>query len=443
MRKSLIVSIVFVLYSVSGYCQDTIVLQPGPDEGKDAKTRLLSPDTNYGNGNDLTAHATSVLGPNISRSYFYFDLSFIDESTPIARAYLSLYIDAGLPNYPPGQSGSNESYIEMIIEDWDEHLITYNNAPSATTENQVYLPESTHNLQNYDSIDVTVLVQEMIANPGADFGFMLRLITEEPVRTLCFASSDYGIDSLRPKLTIIKDCGMPVSAFSYEREGDSFHFIDESDSAGSWHWDFGDGSLSNLQNPVYQYLEYGKYQVCLTVDNECGSSEYCDTINYCALSNAYFQYSISGDTVNFINLSAYSDSWYWDFGDGYGTTIENPFHYYNEPGLYTVCLTAENECGTNDFCDTLNLTGIDDPAEDKLSVVMFPNPSHGKLNLRIEGNHIEIDLVRIYDITGKEVYKINGPLHTAFNIGSLKEGIYLVRIFSDKRVSTKKLQLIY
>ncbi len=33
----------------------------------------------------------------------------------------------------------------------------------------------------------------------------------------------------------------------------------------SWYWDFGDGSNSTQQNPVYQYAQSGIYQVCLEV----------------------------------------------------------------------------------------------------------------------------------------------------------------------------------
>jgi len=425
------------------FSQDTIVLQPGPEDGIDAKSRYLSPDQNYGNARDITAHATDYLGPNVSRSYIYFDLSFIPVNSEILDARLSLYIQSDLPNYPPGQAGENASVLQRIIESWHEMQLTFNNTPEATELDQVYLQQSTYDLQNYEDIDVTSLVQYMVSNPDMNFGFRLKLLTEIANRTLCFASSDYEKSQYRPKLFIIVKCDMPVPQFSYSRVEDTYYFIDESDSAENWHWDFGDENFSNLQNPEHSYSQYGKYNVCLQIENECGTSQFCDSLNYCPLATSYFQYSASGDTVNFINLSNDANSWYWDFGDGYGSNVENPFHYYNEPGVYVVCLIAENECGTDEFCDTLNLTGINDLGEDELNITMFPNPSHGKLNLRIAGNRTEIDLVKIYDITGKEVYEIDGPLHAAIDIGSLKVGIYLVRIFSDERVSTMKLHLIY
>ncbi|HEX73065.1 MAG TPA: PKD domain-containing protein, partial [Candidatus Hydrogenedentes bacterium] len=45
-----------------------------------------------------------------------------------------------------------------------------------------------------------------------------------------------------------------------------------------------------------------------------------------------------------INMSALCPirTWDWDFGDGGGSTDENPVHVYTQPGTYTVSLTVSN-----------------------------------------------------------------------------------------------------
>ncbi len=57
----------------------------------------------------------------------------------------------------------------------------------------------------------------------------------------------------------------------------------------SWHWNFGDGTTSTLQNPAHNYAQSGTYVVCLTV--VCGvntvgtppyTSVFCDTIHHAA-----------------------------------------------------------------------------------------------------------------------------------------------------------------
>ena len=61
----------------------------------------------------------------------------------------------------------------------------------------------------------------------------------------------------------------------------TFHFIDYSSyNPISWTWDFGDGTSSNLQNPVHTYAAAGTYVVCLTTADSSGcSSNYCETIS--------------------------------------------------------------------------------------------------------------------------------------------------------------------
>src|SRR5690554_3658040 len=60
-------------------------------------------------------------------------------------------------------------------------------------------------------------------------------------------------------------------------ENKDIHFMDQSvDNGGtpiaSWHWDFGDGQSSIVQNPVHAYASPGNYEVILTVTNECNCS---------------------------------------------------------------------------------------------------------------------------------------------------------------------------
>ncbi len=42
----------------------------------------------------------------------------------------------------------------------------------------------------------------------------------------------------------------------------------------SWEWDFGDGSISALQNPAHLYNSFGNYEVVLTVTDNAGCANY-------------------------------------------------------------------------------------------------------------------------------------------------------------------------
>ena len=49
------------------------------------------------------------------------------------------------------------------------------------------------------------------------------------------------------------------------------------------------------------------------------------------------------------NLSFGATDYFWDFGDGVGTsTEEEPIYYYTEPGIYDVYLWVANEYGCAD-----------------------------------------------------------------------------------------------
>ena len=70
-------------------------------------------------------------------------------------------------------------------------------------------------------------------------------------------------------------------------------------------------------------------------------------------------------TITFTNTSQNATTWQWDFGDGNGSTEENPSHEYIESGEYTVTLTATGPGGENSFSlpilitsDPVAITGV-------------------------------------------------------------------------------------
>jgi len=91
-------------------------------------------------------------------------------------------------------------------------------------------------------------------------------------------------------------------------------------------WDFGDGNISNEENPVHIYDAAGEYLVSLTIHdsiNGCESSisqpVFVD-VNDTTLCYADFTYELSEDNnkqVFFTDMSSPNiDYWFWYFGDG-------------------------------------------------------------------------------------------------------------------------------
>ncbi len=70
-----------------------------------------------------------------------------------------------------------------------------------------------------------------------------------------------------------------VAGFSSSISNDEVTFSDQSVNATSWAWDFGDGSLDSIANPVHTYTASGNYTVTLIVTDGCTSDTLTETVN--------------------------------------------------------------------------------------------------------------------------------------------------------------------
>lgn len=121
-----------------------------------------------------------------------------------------------------------------------------------------------------------------------------------------------------------------------------------------WYWSFNDktGSHSSLQNPEFQYDTSAVYKPKLIVESIHGC---VDSIVLPVNIPPPPQVDFDADRYKgckplCVNFSDYSFSskdpiknWEWTFGDGNGTSTQNPYHCYTEAGIYTVSLTVETQ----------------------------------------------------------------------------------------------------
>ncbi len=151
---------------------------------------------------------------------------------------------------------------------------------------------------------------------------------------------------------------------------DRFSFVDQSRGENlQYFWDFGDGNRSNESNPTHAYARSGAYRVCLTVvsrqpntPNACADTT-CQVVNVPpqpARCKAKFEIREQGLSFAFVNRSEPSNAnlrYNWSFGDGNGSSEENPTHTYARPGRYEVCLTiATPEGCTSTKCEWVSAT---------------------------------------------------------------------------------------
>jgi hypothetical protein len=181
-----------------------LLLQPGPDEGKDAliDSRTDVSKTNFGFTSDFASWSwTNSSQYTIARSLIQFDLSKFPKGALVSSASLSLFCNtsSGIPQL---HSGLNESYLQKVINPWNENTVSWFNQPKSTDKKQVLLSTSDYFNQDYLNIDVTELITDMVNQPDSNFGFMLKLKNEQTYRSLILASSDHADSTKWPRLKI-------------------------------------------------------------------------------------------------------------------------------------------------------------------------------------------------------------------------------------------------
>jgi len=215
--------------SAQSFSQCQITLQPGPNEGKDARVFSLNcsapyavangpcESSNFGNDSWLTADDWTYMGDQASSGTFLeFNLdSLAAEGCTVSDAQLFLYT-TGVSNHFHCGSGStivscndNSININRVTSAWDEQTVTYANQPSIANavpgQDVVYVGNEADPYVTY-SIDITDMVNFWLANPVINYGMYLYPSLPNYYERVMFASSDHSDPAKRPKLVLTTQC---------------------------------------------------------------------------------------------------------------------------------------------------------------------------------------------------------------------------------------------
>jgi PKD repeat protein len=165
----------------------------------------------------------------------------------------------------------------------------------------------------------------------------------------------------------IQLCKSDFSSYPTFSNYKKVHFINKSSLAvDKYLWTFGDGNMSQLENPFHTYATAGSYVVCLNVvdtDAYCTDS-YCDTVVVSASNSCInsFITSVNGLNVSFqasVNNN-HPTTYRWNFGDGtpngFGQNITHSFSYGS---TFQVCLTSTSyNSQTMDTCEAYSCQNV-------------------------------------------------------------------------------------
>jgi len=190
----------------------TLVLQPGPEDGKDAMISNLDADKNFGDykyfeATYLSESVLTVMRSN--RSLIWFNLNALPKSAIIKKVALQLWYDLPIPFDPVYLTDIDPTtglcryggVLQQIVEPWEENKVTWNRQPKTIMANQVLISPFNINA-NVITVDVTTLFVPVNDKNALNYGMLFKLWPVERFPGFRFASSDFSDATMRPKLTV-------------------------------------------------------------------------------------------------------------------------------------------------------------------------------------------------------------------------------------------------
>ncbi len=182
-----------------------------------------------------------------------------------------------------------------------------------------------------------------------------------------------GCTSILEQPDLVNYIPYPSPAFSVNTTigciGDVFTFNNNSTgNAVNYLWNFGDGGTSTDVSPTHNYSFEGTFSVTLTAFNANGCDSSITEIALLDIQHPDADFSAFPTfafcpplLVGFTDLSSTDAiSWFWSFGDGSSSNLQNPSHIYTESGLFSVFLVVTNSNGCTDTIfepDLIELSG--------------------------------------------------------------------------------------
>jgi PKD repeat protein len=247
---------------------------------------------------------------------------------------------------------------------------------------------------------------------------------------------------------VVLTCTPPEANYIFYVSYPDVYFSDTSTTTAfiSRLWEFGDGDTSAEKYPVHSYsIAPGVYNACLTINDSCGISTFCQDIYYIQPKRPPFSTSTdpyNDRLVRFNDETVGSTTWQWEFGDGNSADIRNPVHLYPAYKTYNVCLTTGTSMSDSAFCDSIDVVSLYSSAWHNIAS-LYPNPASGQCFIGLTKAVASASL-EIYDLTGICLKNIsysnilsNEPI--AVDISGLSGGMYFVKFSFDSYEMTWKL----
>ncbi len=185
-----------------------------------------------------------------------------------------------------------------------------------------------------------------------------------PIKVLVNNPSSDGCSGDQEISYTVQVFNNPIANFGINSDGcynSPITFNDSSNANGrnitKWNWNFGDGTIDSIKNPIKTYTAGGTYPIKYTIITDIGCI--ADTIKNITLSPLPVANFGVRDSICINSSVTFHDSstvatpgtitkWYWDFGNGRKDTLFNnnpPTTSYSDTGTFTITLFVETATG--------------------------------------------------------------------------------------------------
>lgn len=153
---------------------------------------------------------------------------------------------------------------------------------------------------------------------------------------------------------------------------------------------------------------------------------------------ANFQYNVTNGFTNTSENINSTTVYHWNFGNGDSSDNETPLYIYSNSGIYTVTLTATDDCGqSSTISKEISVSLSIHDFNQQFSV--YPNPSDNFFTITNKLNETPYTII-LFDISGKILYtETSTEDHLMINTEHFSNGIYMIKFSNSKGDFYKKI----
>ncbi|MFP5471284.1 MAG: PKD domain-containing protein [Bacteroidia bacterium] len=224
----------------------------------------------------------------------------------------------------------------------------------------------------------------------------------------------------------------------------------QSSDISSYFWEFGNGTISNEDEPYVTFYDAGQFNIKLSVEDIYGcanskTSESAITVFPSPHSSPSAERLIVDEyspIVQFYNKSYDHDRYTWDFGDGYYSSVETePVHKYKTVGTYTVELAVENDYGCID--KEYLIVEVQPVANIFIPSAFTPNNDNLNENFKIVSYNIQEEgfIMEIFTRWGEKIFQtqnLNEGWDGTYKGTLVTQGNYVYKVIAIDLLGNKQ-----